>query len=110
MSVLPNGYTIGCTKRYPASVSDLTIFHKNAIWHEEETKKTEGEITEYIDIGELSAKVPNEWAILANKGYQGSTEFLRVMHPKKKPKNGELTKTEEHRNKLISSDRIFIEN
>jgi len=51
-----------------------------------------------------------EWRILADKGYQGAAEHVRVIHPKKKPANGELTIVEKEFNRKLSSDRIIVEN
>ncbi|KAF4030887.1 hypothetical protein GN244_ATG17301 [Phytophthora infestans] len=36
--------------------------------------------------------------------------MMRVAHPKKKPRNGELTSDELARNARVSSDRVLVEN
>ncbi|KAG3177923.1 hypothetical protein PC128_g16653 [Phytophthora cactorum] len=62
------------------------------------------------DNGEGSEQYQEAWAILADKGYQGGASMLRVVHPKKKPRNGELTADELARNTRVSSDRVLVEN
>lgn len=110
VSVLPNGYAIGCTRHYPGSESDVKIFQFNQDFHLFEVKKSDAEADYEQDVGELSSEYPDYWAILADKGYQGAAEFIRVVHPKKKPPKGELTRSDEQRNKKIASDRIIVEN
>lgn len=34
-----------------------------------------------VDTGELFAEFPNYWALLADKGYQGARELIRVLLP-----------------------------
>lgn len=63
-----------------------------------------------MDMGNLLDVYPNQWAVLVDKGYQGGAEFMRVVHPKRKPPHGILTVEEENTNKKISSDRIIVEN
>lgn len=55
-------------------------------------------------------KYPNYWAILADKGYQGATEFLRVIHSRRKPVHRLIRREDEILNKDVSSDRIIVEN
>jgi len=62
------------------------------------------------DLGPLCGEYPHIWAILADKGYQGSAEFLRTIIPKRKPANGLLTRGGEEKNRKISSDRVLVEN
>ena len=50
------------------------------------------------------------WAVLTDKGYQGSQNFIRSIHPKKKPIGNELTREEVQRNVRVSSDRVLVEN
>ena len=62
------------------------------------------------DLDPLAMEFPNHWGLLADKGYQGSAEFLRVIHPIKKRPNQRLSLTEERYNGKLSSDRITVEN
>lgn len=55
-------------------------------------------------------KYPNMWAIIGEKGYQGGSNFIRIIHPKKKPPGGLLSATDVEENRKISSDRIIVEN
>ena len=49
------------------------------------------------------------WAVLVDKGYQGSQSFIRAIHPKKKPIRGNLTVEDTQRNIRVSSDRVLVE-
>ena len=57
----------------------------------------------------LGEEYPTHCAVLADKGYQGATEFCRVIHPKRKPPGAFLSPGEIAKNKAISSDRIPVE-
>ena len=48
--------------------------------------------------------------ILADKGYQGAAARICLLHPPKKPPGGSLTAGQELTNKIISKDRILVEN
>lgn len=109
LSVLPIGICIGCTKHYPGSVSDLEIFRQNSSFHEESSKKVVKDF-DLSDEGMLEEMQADFWAILADKGYQGATEFFRVVHPKKVYQNSPLSTTDQEINRKISSDRIIVEN
>lgn len=50
------------------------------------------------------------WEIVADKGYQVATDFLRVNHLCKKPRSGDLTRDQNAFNKTDESDRIIAEN
>lgn len=62
------------------------------------------------DTGPLLAECPAEWALLADKEYQGLAQQLRAIHPKKAAPRRRLTSDEERENDLISSDRVIVEN
>ena len=62
------------------------------------------------DMGPLKETYPNQWAILADKGYQGAAEFCRIVHPKRNPQGGFLSPAHVAENRAISSDRIIVEN
>lgn len=109
VSVTSTGVALGCTKHYPGSVSDLDIMRKNADFHKMELEKLVSEAA-LEDVGPNKEDHPDHWAVLADKGYQGSSEFVRVIHPKKKPPGRPLTIEEVELNRKISSDRIIVEN
>lgn len=78
-------------------------------FHELQSKKTLTEQDWDDELGELSDEFPHNWAILTDKGYQGAMELKRVVHPKKKPVNGELSRSDVQRNTKVSSYRILVE-
>lgn len=109
VSVLPNGLALGVTAHEPASVADIDIFRKNAEFHDFQLDKLESEL-ELLDLGPYKDLFPRMWAALADKGYQGGRQDVRVIHPKKKPAGRHLSTMEIEENRLISSDRIIVEN
>ena len=109
VSVFPIRLAIGCSDHEPGSVSDLVIFQQMQRWHGINLRKRNGEDT-LEDDGPLEEEFKNAWAVLADKGYQGSAEFCRVVHPTKKPHNGALSPAQISANRHISSDRIIVEN
>lgn len=90
MSVLPNGLAIGCSTHYPGSVADVDIFYKRKSFRSITLEKQEKDGGQ-PGFGLLEDEHSNMWATLAEKDYQASIEFRRLIHPKKKPKNGHLT-------------------
>ena len=58
----------------------------------------------------MSGDYPNHWAVLMDKGYQGSAEMIRSVTTHKKPPHGVLTREQEDFNKKLSSQRILVEN
>ena len=85
MSVTPNGFAICCSVHEPGSVSDLVIFREMQWFHRRAQRKGEGEEANMEGNGPLGEEYPTHWAALADKGYQGATEFCRVIHLKRKP-------------------------
>ena len=73
MSVLPNGLSIGCSKHYPGSVSDIEIFRQGKTFHEEQSEKHADENIESDEV--LSEEYPEMSVIIVDKGYQGSSQF-----------------------------------
>ncbi|RQM30288.1 hypothetical protein B5M09_012639 [Aphanomyces astaci] len=71
VSMVPNGFAIDCTKFYKGSVSEKTIFDENIDPHLAKLAKRTGERT-------LKDSEPGmeQWAVLADKGYQG----IRLNH------------------------------
>lgn len=110
VSVLPNGIAIGCSKVYPGSVADITIFRKRLSIHKLWTEKDENEVDELQDLGEMHSNFPKNWALLADKGYHGIQTDVRAIIPKKKPVNGALSSGDRTRNANISHDRVIVEN
>lgn len=87
--MLPNGLAIGCTEQYSSSVSDLVIFKKNLDWHKGALQQTEKEEEEeIIDLGTVRRDSGESWAVVMDKGYQGTGNEIREIFPKKKPKGG----------------------
>ncbi|KAF0765296.1 hypothetical protein AaE_002992 [Aphanomyces astaci] len=80
LSVLPNGFAINCTKHYKGSVSDKTIFDENLDFHMASLTKQANE--DRIDDPDHATR---QWAVLADKGYQGIQRDLRAVIPIKKP-------------------------
>ena len=82
VSVLPNGFAAGCSEHFAGSVSDIDIMVHMKLFHDMALTKTEDE-KEVTDIGILSYKYPDSWALLADEGYQGAVEFVRSISPRK---------------------------
>ena len=108
VSVLPNGLALCCSEHEPGSVSDLTLFQRIQYLHTKQLRKTQGDM-DYDDDGPLSDKFERSWGVLVDKGYQGASEFCRVIHPKKKPVHGVRAPSEVKVNRMISSNRIIVE-
>ncbi|KAG3103221.1 hypothetical protein PI125_g13920 [Phytophthora idaei] len=109
VSVAFPGRVVFLTNHTPGSVSDITTVANHLKDHQRLLEKTNQERL-IEDNGEDSEQYQEAWAILADKGYQGGASMLGVAHPKKKPRNGELTADELARNARVSSDRVLIEN
>ena len=105
---MPNGLALFCSEHEPRSVSDLTLFPRMQYLHTKQLKKKQSDM-DYDDDGPLSDKFERSCGVLVDKGYQGASEFCRVIHPKKKPVHGVLTPSEVKVNRVISSDRIIVE-
>lgn len=103
------GVAVHVSRHYTGAVSDLSIALENKDTHKAMLKKTEDEQND-IDYAEGAPAYPSSWAILADKGYQGLQSALRTIHPKKKPRGGELTVEDFERNSRVSSDRVIVEN
>lgn len=109
VSVRPNGLASDSSVHHPGSISDLTIMHNRLDKHRQRTRKR-GSDTQIEDNGDLHEKFPNYWQVLVDKGYQGSREFIRSIHPHRKPPRGVLSHAQENYNRALSSDRIIVEN
>ena len=108
-SVLPIGLCISCSPHFRGRRSDLEIMQGRKKYHDYASKKKDGE-AQYTDEGEGVELFGNHSGILVDKGYQGIKEFLRGIHPIRKPIGRILTPNELHYNKNVSSDRIIVEN
>ena len=83
------------------SISDLTIFREMNEFHKTVAEKGSDQLT-IPDHGPLRSKYPNNWAILANKFYQGAADELRVLCPKKKTPHRMLSVDDEKGNWELS--------
>ncbi|ETV92761.1 hypothetical protein H310_12991 [Aphanomyces invadans] len=108
VSVLPNGMEINCTRHYKGSVADKTIFDENIEFHRTNLSKRPSE----FDMSDET--VPGErhsqWAVLADKGYQGIQRDVRAVIPTRKPAGGMLTFEQQATNDRIATDRVVVEN
>ncbi|GMF31977.1 unnamed protein product [Phytophthora fragariaefolia] len=71
-------------------------------------KNVEG--LEIEDNGEGAAQHPIQCGVLVDKGYQGAEGIIRTIQPKRKPRGSELSNQDVARNRLVSSDRVLVEN
>ncbi|GMF65977.1 unnamed protein product [Phytophthora lilii] len=106
VSVNPRGLAINCTRHSRGNTADITMFRENQAFHLSARHKGEGELR-LVDDGPLLEMYPDEWAVLADKGYQGLADHVRCIHPKK---GNNLTPDEATMNDNISSDRVIVEN
>lgn len=107
--VRPNGLASDVSRHYPGSVADISIMSDRVSIHRARLQKT-GSDTTIEDEADQSDVYPNEWAVLADKGYQGSHEMIRSITPYKNPRRGSLSAEEETYNKELAIDRIIVEN
>lgn len=76
----------------------------NRSFHGSATRKCEGE-TNIVDGGLHVEEFPDHWSLIADKGYQGTIEFIRAVAPNKRPARGILSFTEEEFNRKVSSEK-----
>lgn len=97
LSALSTRLCIECTKHHHGLVSDLQPFLQNHHFHEEASKKVTGDLQRPGQelLGQISRKY---WTILADRGYQGASKTIRVIHLKKEYRNIALTPLEEAKN------------
>lgn len=79
----PNGICINISEHNPGSVAEITNFRSHTFWHDAVTSRV-GDKRHGEDLGEREELHPNNWAILADKGYQGLSQQMRVIHPRKR--------------------------
>ncbi|KAF1784409.1 Harbinger transposase-derived nuclease domain [Phytophthora cactorum] len=106
VSVNPRGLAVNCTRHSRGNTADITMFHNNEAFHQSARRKADGDCR-LADNGPLATDYPEEWAVLADKGYQGLGDHVRGIHPKK---GNQLTPEDRRQNELISSDRVIVEN
>ena len=109
VSVLSTGLAACASHHRPGLVSDLTMFREMHEFHKTATEKRSDQLA-IPEHGLLRSKYPNNWAILADKGYQGAADELRVLCPKKKKPHRMLSFDNEEGNRELSSDRVVVEN
>lgn len=75
--------------------------HKNFGFHRYTIRKRADVVLEEDD-GFNHDKYPKYCTELADKGYESATEFLRVIHPRRKPEHRFIRREEEELNKEVS--------
>lgn len=110
-SVGPDGRAVDVTKHYAGSVTDAAIFTENLDTHRQMLLKTDADrLLPQGDFQEGASRFPDHWAVLVDKGYQGMGAHVRTIQPKKQPAHGSLSADDVDRNRLVSHDRVIIEN
>ncbi|RQM19358.1 hypothetical protein B5M09_008050 [Aphanomyces astaci] len=82
------------------------MFKANLGFHSAQLEKQPND-TNISDTETLRDKFPNQWEVLAVKGYQGIQEYVRGFTPVKRPPHGQLTMEQERANAKLSSDRVI---
>ena len=100
VSVSPTGIAAQCREHFPGSVSDIDIMYRNRAFHATALQKVQEEDA-IADVGILSDQYESAWDVLGDKGYQGTAEFVRIVHPKKKPPKGMLGLEDESFNRKV---------
>lgn len=57
------------------------MFQDRREFTSEETTKLGTEREEHIDVGEQCSDFPEKWKRLAERGYQGHTEIMKLVQP-----------------------------
>lgn len=84
-------------------------FENNITWHRQALMKNCNKVY-LLDDEPLKNAFPGSWALIVDKGYQGLTDTLRVIHTQKKPRGNCLCSQEKHANDMISRDTDIVEN
>ena len=88
---------------------DVNIFKANAQHHLSRTAKSAAERAQNATDNGIGSEVhSNNWAILADKGYQGAASIACIISPHKAV-HGILTLEQQQQNQRISHDRIIVE-
>ncbi len=80
--VTPTGKAIDIMSQKPWTISDLVIFQGNSDFHQKALAK---QINNSHDTSLLAIRYPDNWAVLLDKGYQDSWQYLWAIIPKTKP-------------------------
>lgn len=72
------------------------------------TEKNADDDIELENIGELHEEFPNNWALLADKGYTGLENKVQIITAKTKPPNGFLNTADININKWLSQGRVLV--
>ncbi|GMF24074.1 unnamed protein product [Phytophthora fragariaefolia] len=108
-SVAYPGVAVDLSSHEPGSKSDVNLFLKRMDVHVEMLQKNVEEL-EIEGNGEGAAQHPIQWGVLVDKGNQGAEGVIRTIQPKRKPRGSELSHQDVARNRLVSSDRVLVEN
>jgi hypothetical protein len=95
-------------KKHHSIKTEIRVTKKGRILHV--SKTVPGRIHDFklLEDGE---EIPQGTHALADSGYQGINDIHEDSEiPKKKPKNGDLTKEEKEQNKALSKVRVIVEN
>ncbi|KAH9089807.1 hypothetical protein LEN26_019049 [Aphanomyces euteiches] len=108
VSVLPCEFALGCSAYAKGSVADKTIFDDNLEFHCDQLKKRPDEV-DMADSDDEASREPKQWAVMADKGYQGIQRQVRAILPDKKQSGGILTWDQSRRNDRIAADHSIVE-
>lgn len=108
-SVLSNRIATFCTNHFPGSVSYIKIMTKNISTHESLSKKTNHKRT-FEDLNKHDEIHPIHRAMFYKKGYQGASEFLRIIQARKRVSNRSLPCEQEKFNSSVNSDLMLVVN
>jgi IS5 family transposase len=102
---LPNGVTVFVSDVFPGSYHDMHVSQTM-------TAKYATFLAKGHDEDELADPEPDarSWAVMADKAYTGLDNTLRCVVPRKDMRAHPLTADDRARNRLISSNRIVVEN
>lgn len=100
MPILPNGLAVYCTKHHPGSRSRTDNVRANKEKRHRLTAKLGSELL-VPDLRILSAQYRNEWSTLADKGYRGAAELLKVITATKNPPRGKLSVHDQGRVEIL---------
>ncbi|KAG4038818.1 hypothetical protein PC123_g25623 [Phytophthora cactorum] len=105
VSVNPRVLAVNCTRHSRDNTADTTMFHNNKVFHQSARCEADGD-HRLADNGSLATDYPEEWVVLADKGYQCLGDHVRCINPEK---GNQLTPEDRRQNELISSDRVIVE-
>ena len=110
VAVQPTGLASFVSRPFEGSVHDVNIFKANAQHHLSRTAKSAAERAQNATDNGIGSEVhSNNWAILADKGYQGAASIACIISPHKAV-HGILTLEQQQQNQRISHDCIIVEN